>query len=129
MSKVIRTEKRLDAKSYRIKYSALFIVLFLILVVNKTRERNDIEIHGVNNVAIIDSYKFVSFVENAKSRKKISFYRIGFNYQYNSRNYSTFLEIQTSDFKEKVGRRLEKGDEISIRHSRNNPEHVKLIKQ
>ena len=100
------------------------IVAFSILIFSESRKEKDIETHGFDNVATVSSYKYVSYIDNARSQNRISFYRIGLDYQYNGHNYSVTLELRPNEFKDKIGYELNKGDEIAIRHSSLNPKNV-----
>lgn len=121
--------KSTNKKTPFLKVFGLLIVTFSILIINTQRTKNEILRHGVQNEATVDFYKYESRIENAKSQKRINFYRIDFHYNYQGKEYSTSQDIQVNDFKEKVGRKLNNGDKISIRHSKKNPKKVEILKQ
>ncbi len=108
------------------KIIGLLIVAFSILFFVENRKEKDIETHGFENSATVNYYKYVSYLDNAKSQKRISFYRIGFDYHYNGNDYSEIIELQPSEFNDKIGYKLNIGDEISIKHSSLNPKNVSL---
>lgn len=107
-----------------IKVFALLIVLSSILFAYEKRNRREILTNGVENIGIIQSDKYVSFLDNEKSKQTISFHQIQFDYQFNGTNYSKTLELNLQEYQEKIGHKLNTGDTIKIRHSMRNPENV-----
>jgi len=107
----------------------LLILSFSFLLIINQRNANEISRYGVQNEAIIEYCNFESFIDNAKSQKRISFYRIGIQYSYEGESYSATKELQVNEFKEKIGRKLERGDKIIIQHSKRHPRKVEIIKQ
>ncbi|MDE5423614.1 hypothetical protein L3073_15450 [Ancylomarina sp. DW003] len=108
------------------KIIGLLIVAFSILIFVERRREKDIEVHGFENSATVNYYKYVSYFDNARSKNRISFYRIGIDYQYNGNDYSVTIELQPNEFNDKIGYKLNIGDEISIKHSSLNPKNVIL---
>ena len=104
----------------------LLIVVLSILIFIESRKEKDVETHGFDSLATVVNYKYISYIDNARSQKRISFYRIGLEYKYSGSNYSITLELQPNEFKEKIGYKLNKGDKISIRHSSLNPKYVTI---
>jgi hypothetical protein len=103
------------------KVLAFLIFLFSILIIIESNKKKEIDTHGINNTGLVNFCEYVSYIDNAKSQKRISFYRIRVDYEYNGSNYSATIELQPQEYKEQIGKKLNKGDKISIRHSIKNP--------
>jgi len=114
-----------STKNYTfLKILGLFIISFAVLFYYQGNKNRDIESNGIDSVAIVNYFKYISYIDNDKSSKRISFYRIGFDYHYNGSDYSSILELQPNEFKDKIGRDLKIGDKINIRHSMSKPKNV-----
>jgi hypothetical protein len=117
-------KRKTTMKNPLLKVIGLAIVLSLILLINEKNKNQELISNGVENIAIVKSYKHVSFLDNEKSKQTISFHQIGLDYQFYGINYSKTLEIDLQDFKNKIGHKLNNGDTIKIKHSMSNPENV-----
>lgn len=121
-----RSNKKKNKDKPFFKIIGLLIAAFSILIFAETRKEKDIETHGFENTATVNNYKYISYIDNARSQKRISFYRIGLDYQYNGHNYSVTLELQANEYHDKIGYKLNEGDKISIIHSSVNPKNMTL---
>ncbi len=108
------------------KVLGLIVLLFSILIFIETRKEKEIDSFGMDNVGIVDYCQYVSYIDNAKSQKRISFYRIRVDYQFKGGNYSATIEMQPQEYNDMFGYKLNKGDEIAIKHSTQNPNYVRI---
>lgn len=115
-----------DKENPIFKVLGLLILLISILVLIQNNKEKEIKMFGVNNSAEVKNIEFVSFIDNAKSQQRISFYRIKIQYRYDGSSYSRTLELRPQEYKIMIGRKLIKGDKISIEHSSRNPTNVKI---
>ncbi|MCY1632871.1 hypothetical protein [Marinifilum sp. D737] len=115
-----------DKENPIFKVLGLLILSISILVLIQNNKEKEIKMFGVNNSAEVKNIEFVSFIDNAKSQQRISFYRIKIQYRYDGSSYSRTLELQPQEYKITIGRKLIKGDKISIEHSSRNPTNVKI---
>ena len=110
------------------KVLGLIALLLSILIFMEIRKDKEIDTHGIDSIGIINYCEYVSFIDNAKSQTRVSFYRIRVDYQYGEKKYSSTIELLPHEYADKIGKKLHKGDEIPIRHSILNPNNF-IIKE
>ena len=117
-------KRKTTLKNPLLKVIGIAIVLSSILLIFEKNKSQELISNGIKNTAIVKSHKYISFLDNEKSKQTISFHQIGLDYQFNGINYSKTLELNLQEFKNKIGQKLNAGDTIKIKHSMKNPENV-----
>ena len=108
----------------RLGLIAVFSIV--LLAFNNYNKNSDIENNSTENTALVTYINYISFIDNAKSQKRISYYQLDFQYRYSGEIFNKSIQLQPYDYKTKIGRKLNKGDEITIFHSFRNPKNVAI---
>lgn len=121
-----RTSKTKSRARPFIKWFVFLIVAISILVYSNNQKKRDIELNGIENIAIVSSVKYTSYIADERTGKRVSFYLLNLDYQFEGKQISKILELQPNEYDQQVGRKLNVGDTLKIIHSCVNPQNLKL---
>ena len=108
----------------------LFIILICVLYLasNKYFNKKDINLNGVINKAIVERCQYFNYKENAKSSKRVKFYKINIKYYFEGEEYRKTLSLSESEYSKKIYYKLSPNDQLKIKHSRSNPNIINILK-
>ena len=122
------SQKKTFIKSPVFRILGLLIILMGLLFTVTSIHKKDIQQNGFDNTATVNSCELISFIDNAKSQNRISYYSIRFDYNFNGFNYSKTIEMDINEFNKKFDHKIRPNDLIKIGHSYINPKNVMIIR-
>lgn len=106
-----------------------FLIAIVFLISYCAVKNEDIELHKVNNVALVKDITYFDYIDDPYSQRRICFYRIKLEYQFKQELYLRTVELKPEEYESFYSSNLNIGDSINIMHSSINPLNVKLMKQ